>query len=345
MSEVNTPAEDDASIGQRMRAAAAASGDVAVPELGTLQREAARRQRRGLAGRALAAVAAAAVLATAVLVWQPWSPDSEPPGPADDGAWFETFPVPTFPWDDVTGMEALVSGTLAFTDEGCTMLVRPDEPEDPPRVQLVIFPDATGLRYENGVRAVADSRGRVYAVEGQEFSYGGGWVTPNEEQAAEWAALCGIDTLRSTALINARPTLDPLTEPPPVPEVDLPTRLPTDEEQGYFEVPTFAWDPAEGGDSAGIEGTLRFEGNCPVLGEGGALNGLVFPNAEGHRNPASPDGPAAIHLTHPGGSSAAAYEGDHVVLAFAKAGATEWERLCGDVEVDSVLQIYQEFPN
>lgn len=203
--------------------------------------------------RGVLAGAAAVTLGVAVLMWQPWSgaPDSAIPEPADDGPWFEVFEVPTYAWDGDGGDDALIAGVLAFTDTGCPMLVNPDSPESAP--VAVWFPNATGVQYENGVRAVADHDGGIFGIEGQEVNYGGGYH--GDSRADEWDALCGGPPLRSSATIYAHAELDPLDEPPPEPTIDLPTRLATDEEQGYFEVPTFEWDLAEAQEGL-TEGTL-----------------------------------------------------------------------------------------
>ncbi|MGA8046458.1 MAG: hypothetical protein WCA30_09345 [Dermatophilaceae bacterium] len=87
----------------------------------------------------------------------------------------ETFEVPTYAWNG-DGMDALVTGRLAFTDEGCALIYQPGQET---LVTPVVFPDAEGVRFANGVRAVTrQGSGEVFAVEGQEFSYGGGWVPP-----------------------------------------------------------------------------------------------------------------------------------------------------------------------
>ena len=62
--------------------------------------------------------------------------------------------MPTYDWEgaaQATSIDALVSGSLGFTPQGCTVLYLPDQPES---VRPVVFPDAAGVRYANGVRAV-----------------------------------------------------------------------------------------------------------------------------------------------------------------------------------------------
>lgn len=340
----NGASEDQ--LARRLREAAARAGEVPVPALAELQARAAGQRRRSSLRRSLAgaaSIAAVALIGTA-LVWQPWSGgDADPPAPAADGAWFEVFEVPTYDWNG-DSMEAGISGVLAFTDSGCTMLVHPEAPELPP--VPVFFPDATGVRYENGVRAVADQDGRIFAIEGQEFSYGGGGVGATESLTAAWEGICDEVPLRGGTVINDYAAIEPLDEPPPPPDMPLPTRLATDEEQGYFEVPTFTWDPAQGGDAALAEGRLRFDGNCPVLDSpDGAVTGVVFPNAEGLRPPEpGHNEPASIQLNHPNGSGSALYEGDDLSLGGGGSAEDEWARLCGDVEVDGVFQVYEEFP-
>ena len=172
------------------------------------------------------------------------TPDS---GPAHlPGA--ESFEVPTYAWDGA-GMDALVTGRLAFTDDGCTLIYQPGQEG---LATPVVFPDAEGVRFTNGVQPVTrQGSGRVFAVEGQEFSYGGGWVPPGEA----WSELCGPYD-GGDAWINDEPAHPALKGDPPTPDGPVPTRAATAEELGWYEVPTFAWDPAQGGDSALLEGTV-----------------------------------------------------------------------------------------
>jgi hypothetical protein len=91
----------------------------------------------------------------------------------------EPFEVASWEWDGRSGMDALVTGSLTIDDRGCTFAA-PDLP--------VLFPNAVGLRYSDGTRAVvhADSF-EVYAVEGRSFEYGGGYL----EATADWSDRCG----------------------------------------------------------------------------------------------------------------------------------------------------------
>lgn len=89
----------------------------------------------------------------------------------------DTFDVPTYDWGRDGGLEASIDGHLAFTDNGCTMVYQPGVEHS---ARPVMFPDAVGVRYSNGVRAVVrQDDGGLYAVEGQSFAYGGGWGEPS----------------------------------------------------------------------------------------------------------------------------------------------------------------------
>ena len=115
-----------------------------------------------------------------------------PPG---DGPVAGTFAVPTYDWDGASAMDAAVAGTLWFTAEGCTLMGNAEGGKEVTRA--VFFPDATGVTYDNGVRAVVDSTGDVFAVEGQSFSYGGGFVvTPDSALGRRWADQCPGAELR-----------------------------------------------------------------------------------------------------------------------------------------------------
>ncbi|SNU00418.1 hypothetical protein SAMN06298212_101134 [Ruaniaceae bacterium KH17] len=108
----------------------------------------------------------------------------------------ERFEIPTHKWGRDGGMDALIEGRLAFSDEGCTMILSPDDDRLP---EPVVFPNAVGIEFGNGVRAVMEEKnGKLYAIEGQEFSYGGGWVRPG----AVWTDQCGDYSPDDIAHIN-----------------------------------------------------------------------------------------------------------------------------------------------
>ena len=253
----------------------------------------------------------------------------------------ETFEVPTYGWTGA-GMDALVSGRLAFTDDGCTLIYQsgPEALATP-----VVFPDAEGVRFANGVRAVTSREtGQVFAVEGQEFSYGGGWVPPGEA----WTEPCGAYDGSEIAWINDQAALPSPTADPPPPAGPVPTRAATAEELGWYAVPTFTWDPAQGGDQALVEGTVTMSADgCPTIVDADGTTGLVLPNARGQRDPAGgvamilssfPDGPEAVMAT----------DGDLVSFAGGTgAGADivdQWENLCPDSPVDRLFVVQDTQP-
>ncbi len=326
-----------------MRRAAARAGEVPVPPLMHLTGRAAHRRRRRLQGTALGVVAAAALVA--VLVWQlvPGGHRSAYVPPAQ-GPVTSTFEVPTY--DDGGGdarMDALVVGTLWFTEDGCTLM---SNGEGADRVtQAVIFPNATGVTYDNGVRAVVDGNGDVFAVEGQEFSYGGGYVVePATELGRQWLDRCPGTDLREGALVTDDPASGPLTQAPPAPSEPGPTVPTTDEELGWYDVPTFEWDPEEGGDGAEVAGTVRFtDEGCPVLEQettdGTQRVGLILPNAEGHD-----DGTRRVYSWLPDGSGGGVMAEDGEPFSasggYLPAPHAIWTGACPDSPVDSVAMVY-----
>lgn len=332
---------DQDELATTMRRAAADAGNVRVPALMNLTGRAAHRRRRRLQGTALGAAAAAAMVG--VLAWQllPGGHRSAYVPPAD-GPITSTFQVPTYAWDG-GGMDALVEGTLWFTEDGCTLVSTGEEAD---RVTgAVIFPNATGVTYDNGVRAVVDGNGDVFAVEGQEFSYGGGYVVePETELGRAWLAQCPEANLREGAVINDDPASGPATRPPDPPAEAGPTEPTTDEELGWFDVPTFEWDPEQGGDAAEVEGVVSFtDEGCPVLeqetAEGIHRVGLILPNAEGHQV----DGVRRIYSWSPdGGGGAMAEEGESFSSAGGYQDATDpiWTAACPNSPVDSVAMVY-----
>ncbi len=262
-------------------------------------------------------------------------------GPHQLPAGASTFAVPTYEWGRDGGMDAAVSGHLAFTDDGCTMIYEPGREK---LARPVVFPNAVGVRYSNGVRAVVGDEGRVYAVEGRPFSYAGGWVPP----ATSWLSRCGEYDGPEVAMVNDDPAQEPLeTEPAPA-AGPAPTRLPTAEDLGWYDVPTFDWNPEDGGDGALLEGSVSLtEDGCAVVEHESTRTGLVLPNARGHRG--DYPGGAAIFATFP-----------HVEAVIAEAGAgaaynggfrdntselgEEWTRLCPGSPVDDLFQVYDTDP-
>lgn len=266
--------------------------------------------------------------AVAALVWA--LRPSAGSGPEPTGPIAEVFAVPTWEWDEQSGMDALVSGRLAFTDAGCPLLVQGEG--GGVTAAAVFFPNASGVRYENGVRAVVDGVGRVYAVEGQEFSYAGGWIEPaSADLAAAWDERCAATPLRDAVVVNDHAAGPPLDAAPAPPSSALPTAPSTAAELGWFAVPTFAWDPAYGGDDALIEGIVTFIGQCPVIEAEGRVTGLILPNAEGFRQP---DGPLSVFSRFPDGSSGLmVMEGESISYGGgAPADDSRWSALCPPVD-------------
>ena len=263
-------------------------------------------------------------------------------GPGQEPVGASTFDVPTYDWDRDGRMDARVSGHLALTDDGCTMIYQPGMESS---ARPVVFPDAVGVRYSNGVRAVVgEDDGRVYAVEGQALEYGGGWVTPS----ASWTSQCGEYEGTEVATINDEPGHDPLATDPAPPMEAPPTRLPTAEERGWYDVPTFTWDPGEGGEEALLEGTVSLtEDGCAVMEHEARTTGLLLPNARGHRG--DYPGGAAIFSTFPEPETVMAEDGEDAAYSggfkdlSGELGA-DWQRLCPASPVDGLFQAYYRTP-
>ena len=269
--------------------------------------------------------------------------------PAAGGPVVNTFKVPTYTWDKGSGMDALVSGTLWFTAKGCTLL---SNGEGPDRVtQAVFFPNATGVTYDNGVRAVVDPDGSVFAVEGQDFAYGGGFgVRAESDLGKQWLAQCPGTDVREGAVINDEPASPPSRVSPPLPAQPGPTAPSTAGELGYFPVPTYEWKPDAGG-PAFVTGTVTFaDGRCPVMitsqgGDNEQRVGLVFPNAEGFQH-AQQAPRAVIYSTLPNGTSGLMVEDEKLTGFHGRTGSSNdsaWADLCAKVPVDSVFYV-QDFP-
>ncbi|MDO5503732.1 MAG: hypothetical protein Q4G67_11220 [Actinomycetia bacterium] len=265
-------------------------------------------------------------------------------GTASLPAGAERFEVPTYDWGRGDGMGALLSGRLAFTEDGCTLLV---SMEGDGLAQPVVFPNAAGLRFENGVRAVieADS-GKVYAVEGQEFSYGGGWVRPPES----WTEQCGDYSPDDVAVINDDPANPaPTTDPEPY-AGDLPTEVPSREDRGWYAVPTFAWQPADGGDSALLDGTVTMsDDGCATVESPDGIAGLVIPNAWGKNDEGYAGGRAIFAWFDTGSSGVMAEDGMEVSFAggftdVAGDHGQQWNELCPDTPVDTLFLVQDDTP-
>ncbi|MCK0110561.1 hypothetical protein MWU75_00160 [Ornithinimicrobium sp. F0845] len=323
--------------------AARASDGILPPPLEELQsRGISRRRRPWLVGAA--ALAAAAVIGAVVWANLP-STDGQvgPAGefvPPADGPIADTFEVPTFDWDESGGDGALVAGALAFTDAGCPLLVFGES------ATPLFFPNATGVTYDNGVRGVVDAQGRVYATEGQPMEYAGGWAEPmTGELAQAWDSLCADTPARDAVYVNDIAAIDPLAESPEVPG-DLPTVPTTREEAGWFDVPTYAFDPDGPREDALIEGTVEFtDEGCPVVETDGVRTGLIFPNAEGFQAPGTDD-PRLVYSVFGDGSSAAmAQEGEPVSWGGGGGPADDerWTSVCQESPVDAVF-IVQDTP-
>jgi hypothetical protein len=268
--------------------------------------------------------------------------------PAADGPIVSTFTVPTYSWDKGSGMDALVSGTLWFTADGCTLLSSGDGPDLVTRA--VYFPNATGVTYDNGVRAVVEADGGVFAVEGHEFAYGGGFVVnPQSDLGKQWLAQCPGTEVREGAVINDEPASPSSTVAPPLPARPGPTAPSTAAELGYFPVPSYEWTPDAGGPDF-VTGTVAVaDGRCPVMttsaGDHERDVGLVFPNAEGFQH-AQQSPRAVIYSTLPSGTSGLMVE-DEQLTGFhgrtASSSDSAWAALCTEVPVDSVFYV-QDFP-
>jgi hypothetical protein len=286
-------------------------------------------------------LATAVVTAIAGGVW--WMSRSRPYVPAANGPAVSTFAVPTYAWDGGSGMDAAVSGTLWFTPEGCTLLGNGEG--DQQTAQAVIFPNATGVTYDNGVRAVVNADGDVYAVEGQPFSYAGGYgVTPETDTGRRWLEQCPTANLREGALVNDHPATPELARAPEAPSGAGPTAPTPDKELGFFTVPTFTWDPADGGKDGTATGTLTLTSTgCPVLlDRAGSTIGLVFPNAEAFDDPNTPDGPS-IYSSFPNGTSGMmATDGERLSLQGEAAEPTDpvWASPCSAADVDTVFYVH-----
>lgn len=320
-------------------------GTVIPPPLDQLRQRAASRRRTRIA---LGALTAAAAVVVGVLVWGAVPGGHTAYVPPAGGPIAETFEVPTYEWDEDGGMQALVGGRLWFTEQDCPIMADADGPSA--RATAVLWPNATGVRYHNGLRAVVDGQGRVYAVEGQEFSYAGGWSEPASDQVQTvWDQLCDVTPLRDVAIINDVAGLPPLTEAPVPPSRPGPTAPSTAEELGFYPVPTFEWDPEQGSDSSLIEGTLAFtDEGCPVIeteSDGQTtVTGLVIANAEGFRDPA--DGTTIVYVKNPDGSGIGLFEGDEVTLGGVNHEATDprWTDICVQSPVDQVFYAYATLP-
>ena len=99
----------------------------------------------------------------------------------------------------------------------------------------MLFPNAVGVRFGNGVRGVADEKtGRLFAVEGGEFFYGGGGGAPVPRP---WADRCDLPENGSAFFVNDKPALPMPTEDPAPPQGPLPTRAATAEELTHAQLP------------------------------------------------------------------------------------------------------------
>lgn len=260
-----------------------------------------------------------------------------------------TFTVPTYDWDGRSAMDALVSGTLWFTPEGCTIMTLPNN--DPVSASAVYFPNATGVTYDNGTRAVVDADGKVFAVEGQEFEYGGGYIVSAEDALGqEWAAQCPGPKVRGGALVNDDPAGSRLSKAPAPPNVNGPTALPSDDELGYFPVPTYTRGEDDPAADQQIEGDVTFsDERCPIMrdAEGGAqgVTGLIFPDAEGHRAPEDPEF-VRIEGSFNDGMGVMAMAGERGLYAghFVDAHDARWVDPCENVPVDQVFQVFDHQP-
>jgi len=268
--------------------------------------------------------------------------------PAADAPIVSTFTVPTYTRDKGSGMDALVSGRLWFTVDGCTLLSSGDGADLVTRA--VYFPDATGVTYDNGVRAVVGADGGVFAVEGQEFAYGGGFVVnPESDLGKQWLDQCPGTEVREGAVINDEPASPPSTVAPPLPARPGPTAPTTAGELGYFPVPSYEWKPDAGGPDF-VTGTVTMaDGRCPVMttsaGDHERAVGLVLPDAEGFQHPQQAPR-AVIYSTSPSGTSGLMVEDGQLTGFHGRTASSDdsaWAAVCARVPVDSVFYV-QDFP-
>lgn len=270
--------------------------------------------------------------------------ESDPYSAPTDGPVVSTFALPSYDWDGASAMEANISGILSFTPEGCTLMSLVEG--ESRHTQAVFFPNATGVTFDNGTRAVVDRHGDVFAIEGRAFAYAGGFVlAADSEMGRDWAAQCPGPGVRGGAVVNDEPATERVTTSPAGPDQALPTALPSDHELGYYAVPTFAWDPEQNRDTSRIEGRVNFtDEGCPVvdLGELESSVGLIFPNAEGHRSPQNP-GRSTVQGSFPNGTSGTmAINGEKVSLGggYRQADDERWTSVCRDAPVERTFQVF-----
>jgi hypothetical protein len=190
----------------------------------------------------------------------------------------------------------------------------------------------------------------VFAVEGQEFAYGGGFVVDEDSDLGkQWLAQCPGTEVREGAVINDEPASPPSTVAPPRPARPGPTAPSTAGELGYFPVPSYEWTPDAGGPDF-VTGTVTMaDGRCPVMttsaGDHERDVGLAFPNAEGFQH-AQQAPRTVIYSTLPSGTSGLMVE-DGQLTGFhgrtASSRDSAWAALCTKVPVDSVFYV-QDFP-
>lgn len=76
--------------------------------------------------------------------------------------------------------------------------------------------------------------------------------------------------------------------------------------------------------------------------------GLVLPNAEGQRSTErdGEDDSASVELAHPDRSGGVLREGDEKSMGGGNVDADHdsWDRLCGDIAVDGVFLVQEQFP-
>lgn len=167
----------------------------------------------------------------------------------------------------------------------------------------------------------------------------GGWVEPaSAELTATWDDRCAATPLRDAVVVNDTAAHPPLDSAPALPAGDLPRAPSTAAELGWFPVPTFEWDPAQGGDAALIEGNVTFHGTCPVIEADGVVTGLILPNAVGFRQPG---GTLSAYAWFPDGSSGLmVMEGEAVSFGggYGPPDDPRWTELCP--AVDQVARVY-----
>lgn len=302
----------------------------------------------------LVAVAAAAALVLVGVLPRLWSNDDLGPAglpAAPDGARelngldVTPFVVPTYPWGSPTAEEALIEGRLGFTDSGCPVSL-PDRPSAGSESVPLLFPEAIGVRWANGVRGVLGPDGRLFGIEGQPVAYTGGYSSSGDDAEITPADVCGeLPASVGVFRVQEDPGRAAPDAPPPGVEGSDPLAR-------WVDVPTFARVPEEGGDAAAVAGVVEFPTrSCPAVRTvDGQLIGLVLPTAQGM---VGTEGGGLVRYRDPGTGVERPWfaEGDEVLLGGGGGGGggggaqPEWDALCQDLVVDDVFRVDDQPPD